>query len=68
MKSRCSNTQCMLCLNSPWHEIGLSLQRDRIIRLAHCKCKSLKKWSLCLSVPHQISKTKQDKHEILSPL
>jgi len=48
----------------------------RIIRLAHCKCKSLLFCSshltvvclsVCLSVLSQILKTRQDKREILSP-
>jgi len=45
----------------------------KIIRLAHCKCKSLMQRpsrlsSVCLSVPRQISKTKRDRREISQPL
>jgi len=48
-----------------------------LVRLAHCKCKSLMKrssrlssvcLSLFLSFPRQISKTKRDRREISSPL
>ena len=49
-----------------------SRSKYNLVRLAHCKCKSLMQrssrlTSVCLSSPRQISKTKRDRREISSP-
>ena len=53
-----------------------SPSKYNLVMLAHCKCNSLMQrssrlssvcLSVCLSSPHQISKTKRDRHEISSP-
>jgi len=54
-------------------DVDASRSKYNLVRLSHCKCKSLMQRSsrlssVCLSIPRQISKTKGDMHEISSPL
>ena len=54
--------------------ICMHIRVSDVIRLTHCKCKSLMngrrvcRLSVCLSVPRQFSNTKGDRREISSPL